>query len=101
MDITTELMSGASPYLSKLYYDAIKREVVLIAVDNPEDMNDVKKIVFPEIVKYSENVEDLDDELIDGIIGIHWMSKSQICIKTDIREIIITLNGKPYSQPVM
>ena len=100
MDITPELMNGASPYLSKLHYDSIKREAVLIAVNNPEDMIDVRMVTFPEVLKYSEEIEDLDDDLIEGVIGIHWMSENQICIKTDIREVIITLAGKPYGHTI-
>ncbi|MBV1928645.1 MAG: hypothetical protein KUG81_03950 [Gammaproteobacteria bacterium] len=100
MDITNELLKGASLYLSNLTYNSLKREIVMIAVDSPSEMNDVKQIIFPDILKYSEEIQDLDDDLVDGVIGIHWMNEKQICIKTDIREIIITLNGKPYSQSI-
>lgn len=99
-DITSELLSGASPFLSGLFYDSLKREVVLKAVNNPEDMQVVRVITFSGITKYSESIEEVDDELIDGVIGINWLNDSQICIKTDIREIIITLTGKPHGQTV-
>jgi hypothetical protein len=99
-DITSELLSGASPFLSELFYDALKREVVLKAANNPEDMLVVRVITFPGITKYSESIEEIDDELIDGVIGIHWLNDSQICIKTDLREIIITLTGKPHGRTV-
>ncbi len=97
MDITQELLKGASPYLSKFCYNALKREVVLITVDNPEGMSDLRKVVFEHIIKYSEVVDGLDDDLIDSVVGIHWIGTNKICIRTEIREAIITLSGKPYS----
>lgn len=98
MDITGELLNGASPFLSKLTYDVIKRELLLVAVDGPDEMNDIKKIVFPDITHYSEEVEEIDDELIEGVIGIHRVRENQICVKIDTREIVVTLNGKAYVQ---
>ena len=100
MDITSELLGEASPFLSQLNYDSLKRVVVLRAVNNPEDMIETREVTFPGITKYSESIEEVDDDLIDGVIGIHWLNDDQICIKTDIREIIITLAGKPNGRSV-
>lgn len=100
MDITSELLDGASPFLSRVTYEVLKMELTLVVVDSPEEMHEVKKIVFPEITRYTEDVEEIDDELMDGVIGIHWCNSNEICIKTDTREIIVTLSGKPYAQSI-
>ncbi|WP_444901430.1 hypothetical protein ACJJIG_18105 [Microbulbifer sp. SSSA007] len=100
MDITSELMNGTYPSLSRIYYDSIRREAVLMAVNNPEGMIDVRVVTFPDIVKYSEEIENLDDDLIHGVISIHWMSNNQFCIKADIREIIIILTGNYYGKTI-
>ncbi len=100
MDITDEIMGGASPFLSELRYDVIARELVMIAVDSPETMNAVKQIVFPAITNYSEEVDldELDDLLIESVIGIHWSGDKEICLKTDTREIVVKLEGEPHAE---
>ncbi|MFT6549975.1 MAG: hypothetical protein ACJA1I_000001 [Zhongshania marina] len=100
MDITIDLLEGVSPFLSGVTYDILKRELVLVAVDDPEGMKDTKKIVFPQIDRYTEDVEEIDDELMESVIGIHWCGPKEICIKTDSREIVISLSGKPYAQSI-
>ncbi|MBV1928363.1 MAG: hypothetical protein KUG81_02470 [Gammaproteobacteria bacterium] len=98
IEITYSLLDGASLYLSKITYKSKLRELTLVAVDNPTNQTDVKKIIFPEITEYSEVVEDLDDDLLESTLGIDWVENKKICVKTDAREIILTLNGQPYSE---
>lgn len=100
MDITSELLQGVSPYLSEVNYSVTYRKLVLVAVDDPEKMNPLVRVVFPEVINYSEEVDEIDDDLVDGVIGIHWVHQDKICIRTDTREIIITLSGKPYVEPI-
>ncbi len=100
MDITTKLLEGASPYLSRITYHGIERYLELIAVDNPDKMNDKVRIVFPQVINYSEEINEVDDDLIDSVIGIHRMAEDRICIKSDIREIVITLKGEPYAEAI-
>lgn len=100
MDITSELLKGVSPYLAEITYHVMARKLELVAVDNPEEMNSRVRIIFPEVIYYSEDVDEIDDDLIDGVIGIHWMSQETICIRTDMREIVVKLTGKPYVEPI-
>lgn len=98
MDITTEILKGASPYIASINYDLLNRSLELIAVDDPDKMNPCVKAVFPGITKFLEEVDEIDDDNIDSVVGIHWMNKHRICIRTEVRELIITLTGKPYAE---
>lgn len=98
VDITSELLKDVSPYLASITYHVIKRELELIAVDDPVKMNSKVRVTFPEVTNYSEDIDDLDDDLVDSVIGIHWISSNRICIRTDVREIIISLTAKPYTE---
>ena len=100
MDITSKLLAGVSPYLSRITYHVLERKLELVAVDDPDKMNDKIRVVFPDVVNYSEEIDEVDDELIDGVIGIHWMAQDTICIRTDVREIIISLTGEPYAEAI-
>lgn len=100
MDITSKLLEGASPYLSRITYHVVERYLELITVDNPDNMNDKVRIVFPQVIDYSEEINEVDDDLIESVIGFHWMAEDRICVKSDIREIIITLKGEPYAEAI-
>ncbi|NKB35883.1 MAG: hypothetical protein GKR93_01765 [Gammaproteobacteria bacterium] len=100
MDIKSELLEGASPFVSVFTYDVLKREIILILVDNPDQANNAKRVIIPDVLRYEEEIDELDDELMESIIGMHWINDETLCIKLENREIIVNTNGKPYSENV-
>ena len=102
MDITSKLLTGASPYLSSFQYDVLNREITLKFVNDPDNMKCVKEVKIIDVLQYQESdtIEDLDDELIDSVIGIHWMNESTLCIRTETKEAIVKVGKKPYANKI-
>ena len=99
MDVTNKLLHGASPYLSSMVYSRLSKELTLALVDNPENMHIVLKVVFSGILQYREDMLNNEDT-INSVIGINWLSANVICINTEHKEVIITFNGEPRREVV-
>jgi hypothetical protein len=98
-DITKILLKNCSPYISRMIYDIQNRELNIECVNNPEEMKPVTNISCTGITKYHEesNENNPDDDLIDSIIGINWLSSLKLCIHTEKKEIIVELEHEPES----
>jgi len=101
-DLTNELLAGCSPYISRLFYDVINKELHIECADNPDSMNPKKRIKLTGIRKYKEeNIDETsDNNLIDSIIGINWIEKSKLCIQTEKKELIIELENEPTLEKI-
>ena len=98
-DITAELLKDCSPYIGRMKYDITLLELTIECLDNPKDQNPKRTLKFSDILKYSEESLDdnSDDALLDSIIGMNWMDKNILCIRTDKKEITLELNASPES----
>ena len=99
MDVTNKLLHGASPYLSSMVYCPLSKELTLALVDNPENMHIVLKVVFSGILQYREEILN-NENTINSVIGINWLSDNAICICTEHKEVFIEFNGDPRRESV-
>ena len=100
MTLTAKLLGDCSPYIYNLVYDIDVRLLFIECLENPSDSDPTLRIVFPDIVSYSEKnqSEALDDELMDDLVSMDWSSDNKITILTCKKEILLELTGKPFSE---
>lgn len=102
MSLIAELLGDCSPYIYNLVYDVDVRLLFIECLDDPSDEEPSLRIVFPEIIGYSESnqTDALDDELMDDLVSMDWTNENQVTILTCKKEIVLELSGKPYSEQI-
>ncbi len=102
MELTEQLLSNSSPYISNLVYDIDVRMLFIECFDDPESQNPVARIVFPGILSYAETnlLEAPDDESVDDVVSIERMDARRIVITTYKKEILLTLTEEPFVEPI-
>lgn len=102
MSLIAELLGDCSPYIYNLVYDVDVRLLFIECLDDPSDEEPSLRIVFPEIIAYSESnqTDALDDELMDDLVSMDWTNENQVTILTCKKEIVLELSGKPYSEQI-
>ncbi len=102
MELTEQLLSNSSPYISNLVYDIDVRMLFIECFDDPDSQNPVARIVFPGILSYAETnlLEAPDDESVDDVVSIERMDARRIVITTYKKEILLTLTEEPFVEPV-
>ncbi len=102
MTLTAKLLGDCSPYIYNLVYDIDVRLLFIECLENPSDSEPTLRIVFPDIVVYSEtNQSDaLDDELMDDLVSMDWSGDNKIAILTCKKEILLELTGQPFSEKI-
>jgi hypothetical protein len=100
MTLTAKLLGDCSPYIFNLVYDIDVRLLFIECLNNPSDSEPSLRIVFPDIVTYTEtNQSDaLDDELMDDLVSMDWAGENQVVIITCKKEITLELTGKPFAE---
>lgn len=98
MDLTDDLMGGASPYIANLVYDIDVRLLFIELMDDPKKQNPVRRIVFPEVLLYSESnpEKELDDESLDDLMSINRAGEGRVMIRTFKKEITLELAADPF-----
>jgi len=102
MTLTAKLLGDCSPYIYNLVYDIDVRLLFIECLENPSDPEPTLRIVFPDIVSYSEKnqSEALDDELMDDLVSMDWSGENKITLLTCKKEILLELTGKPFSEKI-
>lgn len=102
MSLIAELLGECSPYIYNLVYDVDVRLLFIECLDDPSDEEPSLRIVFPEIISFSESnqTDALDDELMDDLVSMDWTNENQVTILTCKKEIVLELSGKPYSEQI-
>jgi uncharacterized membrane protein len=102
MTLTAKLLGDCSPYIYNLVYDIDVRLLFIECLENPSDSEPTLRIVFPDIVSYSEKnqSEALDDELMDDLVSMDWSGENKITLLTCKKEILLELTGKPFSEKI-
>ena len=100
MTLTAKLLGDCSPYIYNLVYDIDVRLLFIECLENPSDSEPALRIVFPDIVSYSEKnqSEALDDELMDDLVSMDWSGDNKVTILTCKKEILLELTGQPFSE---
>lgn len=103
MTLTAKLLEDCSPYIYNLVYDIDVRLLFIECLQNPSDLEPSLRIIFPDIVTYSEkNQSDaLDDELMDDLVSMDWSGENEVAIITCKKEITLELGGKPFSEKIL
>ncbi len=101
-DVMQSLLGSCSPYINAMNYDVYNRVLAIEFLDGTLNQIPVKRLRFSGILEYhEENGEEfLDDGLLDSVIGIHWTTNEQLCIKTEKKEIILKLQHEPIVENI-
>lgn len=102
MSLTGKLLGDCAPYIYNLIYDIDVRMLFIECIDNPATKRPNLRIVFPEIIHYSERNEQSkpDDEHMDDLVLIDEIEEGKITIQTYKKKIEITLTGKPFTEEI-
>lgn len=102
MDISEDLLGGCSPYIANLVYDIDVRMLFIECVDSPENQQLMLRLVFPDIISYSEEnqLDAPDDDNMDDILEIFWEGDNKLCIETFKKTIHLALTGKPFTETI-
>lgn len=100
MILTGKLLGEHSPYIFNMIYDIDVRMLFIECVDNVKQKEPTLRIVFPEIVSYSERnlQKQPDDEYMDDLVVIEATDDKQITITTYKKEIKLELTSEPFSE---
>lgn len=99
MDIFKKLQGDASVWIKSLVYDLSEYKLTISLVDSPDTLKVTRQIIIANIISFYETIEEFDENLIDSVIGIHWLGDAaSICIKTETREIIVKTSTQPFVQ---
>ena len=96
-DLMNTYLLDCSPYISSLNYDINKRVVLLECVRNIETCEPHTRVIFEGIRSYSEETidDEYDDQCMDSVFGLNWVTEGVLCIRTEKKEIIIELENNP------
>ncbi len=102
MDLTEQLQGKCSPYIANLVYDVDVRLLFIELMDDPQRQNPVRRIVFPEILGYSESnpLAAPDDDSIDDLMSINRAGEGRIVIRSYKKEITLELAGEPFVEQI-
>jgi len=100
MILTGKLLGEHSPYIFNMVYDIDVRMLFIECVDNVKQKEPNLRIVFPEIISYSERnlQKQPDDEYMDDLVVIEETDENQITITTYKKEIKLELTAEAFSE---
>jgi len=100
MILTGKLLGEHSPYIFNMVYDIDVRMLFIECVDNVKQKEPTIRIVFPEILSYSEkNLQKTpDDEYMDDLVVVEQTDDSHIKIVTYKKEIELELSAEPFAE---
>ena len=100
MILTGKLLGDCSPYIFNLVYDIDVRMLFIECVDNVKQTQPNIRIVFPEIISYSERnlQKEPDDEYMDDLVVVERTDESHIKIITYKKEIELALSAEPFTE---
>ncbi len=100
MDLLDELLGNASPYIANLVYDIDVRLLFIECMDSPEKQKPVLRIVFPDVLSYSEEnaINEPDDDSIDDLVDIVLRHDGSYCIDTYKKSIVIKTGSEPFTE---
>jgi hypothetical protein len=103
-DLTGFYLSGSSPYISALIYDPGNRRLTIECVADPATGVPCVQVCFEQVTAYSElpgdQVRAPDDDAVDSVIGMHWSAPGMMCIRTERREIEVSVAHPPLVRRV-
>ncbi len=100
MILTGKLLGDCSPYIFNMIYDIDVRMLFIECVDNVKQTKPNIRIVFPEVISYSERnlQKEPDDEYMDDLVVVERLDDKNIQITTYKKEIKIELNAEPFTE---
>ena len=100
MILTGKLLGDCSPYIFNMVYDIDVRMLFIECVDNVKQKEPNIRIVFPEIISYSErNLQKKpDDEYMDDLVVVERLNDTEISIVTYKKEITLELAADPFTE---
>ncbi|MDH5391910.1 MAG: hypothetical protein OEY11_01865 [Gammaproteobacteria bacterium] len=102
MILTGTLLGEHSPYIFNMIYDIDVRMLFIECVDNIQQEQPSLRIVFPEIISYSERnlQKQPDDEYMDDLVVVERTGEHLIKITTYKKEIELELTAEPFTETV-
>ncbi|MDH5516958.1 MAG: hypothetical protein OEY36_03935 [Gammaproteobacteria bacterium] len=102
MILTGKLLGECSPYIFNLVYDIDVRMLFIECVDTIKQTKPNIRIVFPEIISYSEKnlQKQPDDEYMDDLVVVERTDDNHIKIITYKKEIELELSAEPFTESV-
>lgn len=100
MILTGKLLGECSPYIFNMVYDIDVRMLFIECVDSVKQKEANLRIVFPEIISYSERnlQKEPDDEYMDDLVVVERLDDNHIKIITYKKEIELELTAEPFSE---
>lgn len=100
MILTGKLLGDCSPYIFNMIYDIDVRMLFIECVDNVKQTEPNIRIVFPEVISYSERnlQKQADDEYMDDLVVVERLDESTIQITTYKKEITLELSAEPFTE---
>lgn len=100
MILTGKLLGECSPYIFNMIYDIDVRMLFIECVDNVKQTEPNIRIVFPEVMSYSERnlQKEPDDEYMDDLVVVERINEMQIQIITYKKEITLDMSTEPFSE---
>lgn len=100
MILTGKLLGECSPYIFNMIYDIDVRMLFIECVDNVKQETPNIRIVFPEVISYSERnlQKEPDDEYMDDLVVVERLDKNSIKITTYKKEITLELRAEPFTE---
>lgn len=102
MILTGKLLGECSPYIFNMVYDIDVRMLFIECVDDIKQTEPNIRIVFPEIISYSERnlQKQADDEYMDDLVVVEQTDENVIIITTYKKEITLELTAQPFTEQV-
>ena len=105
MSLMADLLGDCSPYIFDLVYDIDVRMLFIECGDDPGKGEPDLRIVFPDVVEYSEsnNIKKPEDDYVDDLVNLENLNivegdSKTIQITTYKKTINITLTGLPFTE---
>lgn len=102
MELTEQLIGDCSPYIGNFVYDIDVRMVFIELVDGPETQNLKRRLVFPQVVSFSETnlLNEPEDDAIDDVVSIQRLDKQRVIITTYKKEVLLNLLDDPFVEEI-
>ena len=100
MILTGKLLGEHSPYIFNMVYDIDVRMLFIECVDSVKQKQPTIRIVFPEIISYSERnlQKEPDDEYMDDLVVVEQTDDNHIIITTYKKEITLQLSAEAFTE---
>lgn len=100
MILTGKLLGEHSPYIFNMVYDIDVRMLFIECVDNVKQKEPTIRIVFPEIISYSEKnlQKNPDDEYMDDLVVVEQLDDTHLSITTYKKEITLEMAAEAFTE---